>query len=225
MAWYSRVFPSCRKVIASQSQTIHGLLEQMKTFHQLQADKQYYESLAHGVNALILSSQELVDFVRTENRYKAVCVIRNGDDLTVRIYNNFDDSKHILYQSHLEAEIHTNDKFNIRSVEICELISPPNSGDGSLLLGALLKYIERMNEPYRMNVYGTLAPVDYRDHPERLTHFYQKHGFTVLDTSIKDQKSILRKVSSVDAARVDELQHKIVILENEIKSIKSKSYT
>ena len=67
-----------------------------------------------------------------------------------------------------------------------------NDGYGSLLLEFMIDFC-RQN--HLDSISGSLAPIDTTDHPERLYHFYQKHGFTITDTDDPDTKSIYLKLN------------------------------
>ena len=77
---------------------------------------------------------------------------------TVRIKNKDDESIECIYIE------------DIRIVHI-------NQGHGTELLQRLIKHCKDNHIDF---IYGNLSKFDYKDHQERLVHFYIKNGFEVL---------------------------------------------
>lgn len=88
----------------------------------------------------------------------------------------------------LEAEVQKS------RIWIHDLTTPPNSGNGSILLRTLIDYSQHL--PCIGAIEGQLTYTDLKDHRDRLYYFYQKYDFVISDTAndyIKHIKLILNK--------------------------------
>lgn len=65
----------------------------------------------------------------------------------------------------------------VRGLEILDMIIiNKNTGEGSILMNYLFKYIKNNKEI--KNIEGTITDID-KDHFDRLEYFFKKHGFDV----------------------------------------------
>lgn len=184
MAWYLKAFPKYRE---EREYCKNRIFEDYNKIQDLSANVRQaaqYKIVIDGIVSLRSRGWNIIYVDIIMEQYSAVVYQMLDNELSISIFQN-QDGRFIKTINQLDADIFTD------HIKLVELSTISNHGYGSILMRALFELIKQKNLSNATRIVGTLAPTDYKDHKERLLHFYTKYGFKILDTRDENTKIIL----------------------------------
>lgn len=135
------------------------------------------EKIITCINNILERQDEILNIIDND----IVVFKEGGDDIVVAKYAN-------PYNHNYQCKILCSWNIENKRIYIQDIYSPTtNEGFGSIAMEELFRNARKIGiETITGKIYlKSPSDNDYQEHKERLLHFYQKHGFEIIDGRIK----------------------------------------